>query len=137
MACEWPKVSKKACEATVIFKNDPTIFSRTQGKEFSGENLEIWEQVVRFYRSRKNRDFLNNQSAISAKTLKKLDYIFGPVATDGINPRRNFNPLPGPQNEVHFQFCLKSHDMANDFYNGGKNVHQVIFFGEGPKVSTR
>ena len=63
-----------------------------------------------------------------AEDLRSLDYIFGPLAGDGIRKNnKNWKPIAF-HNPMKYQLCLKTKLMADLFYNKGNNIKNVIFF---------
>ena len=63
-----------------------------------------------------------------AEDLRSLDYIFGPLAGDGIRKNnKNWKPIAF-HNPMKYQLCLKTKLMADLFYNKGNNIENVIFF---------
>ena len=128
MANEWSKRSKKYETAIIVFKlKDDSVkwFSSSRGKSFfdtSGDS--DWWKAVRYFRNGKNRKMAGINKP-RADELSRFDYLFGPIA-DG---RLRSNPTPG--DTVEYQFCIKTQDSADKFYNAGVNIEKVIFFRNG------
>ena len=141
MAYNWGEREKKSQNlrkqdsAVVIFKvdNNPEIFTSRYGKEFFDRDIHEWKQTVKFFRSKKDDSYVGKNKA---KDLKRMSYMFGPIADGGIDPRQQLDPrFYGKPKK--YQLCLKSQEMADDLYKSGANVEQVIFFDGGQKVMKR
>ena len=114
----------KKHEAIVIFelKNPEEMFKNFSGREYL-EDTEDWYESVKFFRSGGNVG-----GKPMEKKLRKLDFIFGPIADGGVSRTTTRNPDPKPMKDGSYQLCIKSADMADDFYNYGENIHKTIFF---------
>ena len=133
MAWKWPKCTKKSTGAIIIFKlSNCDIFSNAKGMTFDTDTKE-WKKLVSFFRSKKDEKWVDNNMSESKK-LKRLDYIFGPIADGGIS-RSSLNPKAIKPKK--YQLCLKTQDIADDFYMDGKNVYKVIYFVGNQKVETK
>ena len=65
------------------------------------------------------------------RILERLDYIFGPVADGRFYIPKGWPNVPWePQafDPMWYQLCLKNKEIADAFYNYGKNVYKTIFF---------
>ena len=126
MAHKWSDRKKKSQTAVIVFRiyGDTELFSSRKGKKFDHDSDE-WKKVIKFFRFKKNIQLVNGAS--ESRKLKRLDYIFGPIADGGIQPG---NPKwkPVAFKPMKYQLCLQTQAMADDFYNDGKNVEKAIFF---------
>ena len=111
----------------IVFRiyGDADIFSLREVQIFDNDSDE-WEKVIKFFRSKKDSKEVNDD-ATESKRLKRLDYIFGPIADKKFQP---WNPKwkPVAFKPLKYQLCLRTPAMADDFYNDGKNVDKAIFF---------
>jgi len=118
---QWPGKYKRESQAVIVFKNNKEILSG--GKEFSRVD-EKWKDMVKWYRNRKDvKD--SGISRYKGKEFDKFKYIFGPMTADFnsalTNPTQRGNKV---------QLCLKEDNLAEDFYNYGKNIEEIIFFND-------
>ena len=123
MAHEWPKKSKKIDTAVIVFKINCDMFMNRRECIFS-EPTTAWAEVVKFFRCSKDTKKSNIEQK-KAKEFRKYDFIFGPIADGGIY-QRTFPP--NPIKPLKYQLCLKNQDMADEIFNEGKNIEEVIFF---------
>ena len=132
MAYEWPRKNQKENGAILVFKlSDPSIFSRTKSLDFEEDSLK-WQKLIRYFRSEQKKLHLSGTD-ISEKTLRKLDYIFGPLADGGYKKSNPIALRSKVDDKLQYQLCIKTYDFADDFYNDRKNIHKVIFLRDPPR----
>ena len=80
MAHMWPSSRiKKTTTAVIVFKAQPDLFSKSEGKSFlEDQDDEQWREIVSFFRKGKM-----GCSVEKRRAYKKLKYIFGPMSGDG------------------------------------------------------
>jgi len=129
----WPDA------AVVVFKlENKKIFSGYKGKTFEGYSKD-WKEVVSYFRNKESH-LDANISKSKGINLKKLKYFYGPCSMDGDKVKNvDWKPKTRMKNYeayrdgiespkyVH-QLCLKDDELADDFYNRGLNIHQILFF---------
>ena len=128
MAHEWcERRRKKSQTAVIVFKilDGIDVFSSRKGQNFDNDS-DDWKKVIKFFRSGKKSEIVGGPS--KAKKLRSLDYIFGPIAGDGVRPKLPSWKPKAFNNPMRYQLCLRTPAMADDFYNDGKNVEKAIFF---------
>ena len=123
MANEWARRCRREDTAVIIFKTNCEILSNKKECIFQND-CKAWKEVVQYFRSKKDRR-KSNTKAQKAKEFNQYDYIFGPIADGGIY-QRTFPP--NPIKPIKYQLCLKNQDLADEFFNEGNNVEEVIFF---------
>jgi len=124
--------------AVVVFKlKDKTIFSERKGKTFAGYGKE-WTETVSYFRNKANHIDAKISRSKGIK-LKEFKYFYGPCSNDGDKVKfENFKPGARMTKEHRagresvskyvYQLCLKDDCLAEDFYNRGLNIHQILFF---------
>ena len=129
MAHKWSDRKKNPQTAVIVFMliGDSDIFSGKDGRQYK-EDSEEWCTVIRYFRNRmdaKRANILLTEAMI----LKRLHYIFGPIADDNMRPiPKSRKWKPKAFKLLKYQLCLQTQEMADAFYNNRKNVHKVIFF---------
>lgn len=115
----------------IVFKNDVDIFTKKKNFKYLKDTKE-WEEAIKFFRNKKNKINLDISSD-AATLLKKSRYIFGPIADGGIAPIKKWHPKA--IKPLKYQLCLRKEDIAEKFFNEGRNVQEVIFFNEDIQTS--
>ena len=141
-AYEWGKGFRRnwSNPAIVVFKiKDKTILSERSCRTFDRDS-KVWKESISYFR--------NNQNHLDAKIsrsqgrhLKTFEYFFGPCSMDGSKvDRADWKPTARMKNyeawrdgrdpapKYVYQLCLKEDMLADDFYNKGLNIHQILFF---------
>ena len=129
MAHKWSDRRNKPQTAVIVFMliGGDDIFFGKDGLQFN-EDSDQWSTVIRYFRNKMNAKSANIPLP-EAKTLKRKDYIFGPIADDNMRPvPKSHKWKPRAFKPLKYQLCLQTQEMADAFYNDRKNVHKVIFF---------
>ena len=104
--------------AIVVFKHSINA-AKYKGMDLCLESDETWSQVVKYYRSGKQRKCPKKLE----KRLSDTDYIEGPMSGDNtrcMHPNWQPSKKRGDSN----QLCIKSEELADEFSN---NIDGIIF----------
>jgi len=124
-AHKWPQqMMKKPNSAVIIFEVKSDTFSSRKGLQYHEANKD-WENTVGFFRNGKDYNWVDSRK--KGQSLVRQPFILGPISKDGSEKRRH-NWCPKARNPQIFELCLKDDLLAEDFYDCGKNIKQVIFF---------
>ena len=130
LAYKWCNKIHKHNEAIIVFKlysND--IFDKWPGMTFKDSSHD-WKNIIKYYRAGKQSPASSDMTIDTELSVDETNYIFGPIADGGINPN-SFNFKPKALKPHKYQLCLKSEEIAKEFYNEGKNIERIIFYCEG------
>merc|ERR1711915_787407 len=121
----WPQKMKKKTDAVIVFKLDESCnpLASVSGRTFLTDDQE-WKTLVRFFRNGKDP---KECGPGKAKKLKKDKFVYGPISYDG-SSSKNPNWQPRARDPLQYQLCIKDDEVAEKFYNAGRNIDQIIFF---------